>query len=203
MGRARDIANVLSTNSSLVYSTDLLNNLPIGTIMTYSASTSLTNWLICDGSAISRTTYSSLFSLIGTTYGIGNNSTTFNLPDLKGKTLVGFNSSELEFNSLGKTGGSKTHTLTSAEMPIHSHTQDPHGHVISANSFAGDRQIVMGPLGGDGDKYGIADSNSDISSNTAVVYARNTTATNQNTGGGGSHNNLQPYMALSYIIKAL
>lgn len=176
--------------------------LPAGSIIQWVSNTIPTNWLNCDGSAVSRNTYASLFAAIGTQYGSGDGSTTFNLPDLRGRIALGRDSSQTEFDTLGETGGAKTHTLTTAEMPSHTHTQDAHGHVISANSFAGDRQIAVGPLGGDGDKYSFSDSGNDASTTTANIYARNTTATNQNTGGGAAHNNLQPYQVVNYIIKA-
>ena len=101
---------------------------PIGAITSYAGDTAPTNWLICDGSAISRTTYADLFDAIGTTYGIGDGSTTFNLPNLKGRVITGLDSSQTEFDTLGETGGEKTHTLTVNEMPSHTHIQDAHYH---------------------------------------------------------------------------
>lgn len=76
-----------------------------------------TGWLLCNGQAISRTTYSALFALIGTVYGSGDGSTTFNLPDYKGKTIIGKDSGQTEFNAINNTGGGKTHTLTKNELP--------------------------------------------------------------------------------------
>jgi microcystin-dependent protein len=73
----------------------------------YGGSTAPNGWLLCDGSAVSRTTYARLFSAIGTKYGSGNGSTTFNLPNFKGRVPVGLDSSQTEFNSLNKKGGSK------------------------------------------------------------------------------------------------
>ena len=95
----------------------LNKNKPAGVISIYAGSTAPEGWLICDGSAVSRTTYSSLFTAIGTTYGAGDESTTFNLPNLKGKIPVGYNSSDSDFDALGKTGGEKTHTLGITELP--------------------------------------------------------------------------------------
>lgn len=146
---------------------------PIGAISEYAGATAPTNWLICDGSAISRTTYADLFNVIGTRYGTGDGSTTFNLPDLRGRVSVGLDSNDTDFNTLGKTGGEKTHTLTIAEMPKHT---VPTG-------------FVTGDLSGN--TYGmLSDVNTDGTSTTHEV------------GGGQPHNIIQPYMVQNYIIKA-
>lgn len=103
------------------------NYVPIaaGIIYPYAGSTAPTGYLMCDGTAYSRTEYSVLFSIIGTTYGAGDGSTTFNVPDLRGRTPVGSNTS----HALGTTGGEETHVLTPAETATknHSHTMN-HGH---------------------------------------------------------------------------
>ena len=82
--------------------------LPAGTIVQWAGATAPANWLICDGSAVSRSQYQGLFSAIGVAYGSGDGSTTFNLPNFKGKVPVGLDASQTEFNTLGETGGSKT-----------------------------------------------------------------------------------------------
>ena len=71
---------------------------PTGAINAYSGSIAPTGWLLCDGAAVSRATYSDLFALIGTTYGAGNGTSTFNLPNLKGRVIVGLDSSQTEFD---------------------------------------------------------------------------------------------------------
>lgn len=91
------------------------NFIPKGTINAYAGATAPNGWLICDGTAISRTTYADLFAIIGTSYGTGDGSTTFNLPNLKGKVVTGYDISDTDFNSLGKTGGEKTHMQTLLE----------------------------------------------------------------------------------------
>lgn len=76
---------------------------------------------MADGTAVSRITYSVLFSLIGSIYGNGDGSTTFNLPNFKGRVPVGLDAGQTEFDTMGETGGAKTHTLTEAQIPAHSH----------------------------------------------------------------------------------
>ncbi|MFL3051869.1 MAG: phage tail protein [Candidatus Neomarinimicrobiota bacterium] len=76
-------------------------------------------WLVCDGSAVSRSTYSALFSAIGTTYGTGDGSSTFNLPNFGGKGPMGYKSNNAKFDALNETGGAETHTLTANEIPSH------------------------------------------------------------------------------------
>lgn len=95
-----------------------------GMIYWYAGSSAPTGYLECDGSAVSRTTYADLFTAIGTTYGIGDGSTTFNLPDQARNTLVGKGGTGTGTlgNSIGDTGGTETHALTESEMPAHTHT---------------------------------------------------------------------------------
>lgn len=150
---------------------------PTGVISAFAGSSAPTNWLLCDGSAVSRTTYADLFSLFGTTYGSGDGSTTFNLPNLKGRIPVGRDSSQTEFDTLGESGGSKTHTLTTSEMPSHSHTQR-----------SGASLNVTG-----GANSGLAYDHFGSTINSNMVTA--------DTGGGQAHNNLQPYLVVNYIVK--
>lgn len=86
---------------------------PIGAIVIYPSDTIPTDWLLCNGQAVSRTTYSTLFSVLGTSHGSGDGSTTFNVPNMKGRTAVGKDSTDTDFDTLGETLGSKlmqTHT---------------------------------------------------------------------------------------------
>jgi microcystin-dependent protein len=103
---------------------------PIGMITPYAGSTAPTNWQLCYGQAISRTTYASLFAIIGTAYGVGDGTTTFNLPDLRGRTVAGLDNMGgsdagrlSTANTLGTTTGTETVTLTSAQsgVPAHAH----------------------------------------------------------------------------------
>lgn len=110
------------------------DTIPIGSVMPFaevdSTSALMSDWLLCDGRAVSRTIYSELFNLIGTTYGAGDGSTTFNLPDVKGKVIVGQDEADDDFKTLGAKIGEKEVTLTIAQMPSHS------GHVVGSLTTA-------------------------------------------------------------------
>lgn len=149
------------------------DTLPLGTIQEYAGNEIPNSWLLCDGSAISRIAYADLFEVIGTTYGEGDGSTTFNLPDLKGKTIVGLDEDDTDFNKLGKIGGEKEHILTIEEMPSHRHP-----------TRYGDTE------GGDGSGYRFSNT---LATSTQIV---------ESAGGNQAHNNLQPYIVFNYIIKA-
>jgi microcystin-dependent protein len=97
---------------------------PIGVIVPYTSTTAPPTWMICDGSAISRATYPALFAVCGTTFGAGDGSTTFNLPDLRGRVGVGAGQgASLSNRLLAAIGGEETHLLSIAEMPAHTHQQ--------------------------------------------------------------------------------
>ena len=94
------------------------NGLPIGTIIIFTGLDLPANWLRCDGSNISRTAYSPLFSIIGTLYGVGDHVRTFGLPNFRGRFPLGV---EAQQKSSFKTGGEAVHVLTEDELPIHQH----------------------------------------------------------------------------------
>lgn len=151
-----------------------------GMIQLTAAAAAPAGWLICDGSAVSRTTYSKLFTALGTTYGAGNGSTTFNLPNLKGRIPAGLDTSQAEFATRGQTGGEKYHPLTVDEMPVHNHIAPSHKSSLEAGGYG------LTQTGGFQDRPHV---------DGATVAATN------NAGGGQAHNNLQPYLVLNYIIK--
>lgn len=161
----------------------LKSSLPPGVILDYGGSTAPDQWLLCNGAAVSRTTYAALFAIIGVTYGVGDNSTTFNVPDFRGRVAVGAGQgSGLTNRVLATIFGTETHTLSEAEMPVHTHTQNAHAHAFL--------------FGGAGEgRPGSADGSS-FSINT-----ESTTATNQNSGGGVAHANTQPSLVATKIIK--
>lgn len=107
------------------------NLVPVGVYYAYSGSTAPNGYLLCDGSEVSRIQYANLFAVIGEIYGDGDTSTTFNLPDFRGRTPVGLNSSNTDIDSLSENDGvtladrSPKHQLTTTEMPSHSHPLGP------------------------------------------------------------------------------
>lgn len=193
--------------------------LPAGMVAPYAGSSAPTGWLLADGSEVSRSTYADLFNAIGETHGAGNGSTTFNLPNMKGKVPVGLDASQSEFNALAGTGGAKTHTLTTGEMPSHGHGASSgtesadHAH-SGSTSGVGDHTHGMGlgdsatiasgtstrtHLGSKSTGGGGAHSHTFSTGGRSAAHTHSVTV--DNTGDGGAHNNLQPYVVLNYIIK--
>lgn len=157
------------------------DTLPVGAIVPFGSATPPANWLVCNGQAVSRTEYALLFNVIGTTFGAGDGSTTFNVPNLKGKVPVGQDIAQTEFDTIGETGGEKTHQLTVNEMPSHDHVIQ---HVATSS---------------EGRNYRLYEKT--ITESTSGDTYRATIDTNLN-GGDQPHNNLQPYTVTQYIIKA-
>jgi microcystin-dependent protein len=163
---------------------------PTGSVFSFAGGTAPSGYLLCDGTAVSRTTYSALFNTIGTTYGAGNGTTTFNTPDLRTRVPVGKNSTGT-FAALGATGGAETVTLTSSQIPAHSHSFKGGSHTwywgqgaITNSVYIANAPVTAGTPPG----------------NEAQTSQGVWTST-EDAGGGSSHNNLQPYTVLNYIIK--
>lgn len=206
--------NITATNITAT----AINIIPPGCLMMYPSTTAPIGWLSCDGSAVSRATYSALFAIIGTTYGPGNSSTTFNLPDMRGRTPIGTGTGTgLTGRNLGQTGGAETHTLTTSQMPSHSHsasinTAGNHSHFYTdfghshryADATPGGGGLAAAD-GGNGNR-GIYDrhlstdlSYTGISINSSGDHTH--TVTINSEGSGASHNNMQPFLVVNYIIK--
>ena len=167
--------------------------MPTGSIMSFAGAAAPTGYLLCDGAAIARQAGGSntaLFTLLGTTYGAGDGVTTYNIPDLRGRVIAGQDdmggssanrltglAGGVDGDVLGGSGGTETHTLSTAEMPAHTH-----GGLTNIDPFGGD--------GGSGSDPGIHY----VTSNGAGTVSGS-------TGGSGAHNNVQPTFILNYIIK--
>jgi len=174
---------------------DSAGGVPVGTIVAWPTDTPPDGWLLCDGSEVSRTEYADLFNVIGTTFGAGDGSTTFNLPDLRQRVPVGKLSTDSDFDTIGKTGGAKTHTLTVSELPSHSHSISSgggHSHNIPACGGGGEYGDCLS-IGRNWRKW----KSGHISSAGVHDHGGETGS----AGGGQAHNNLQPYIVLNYIIK--
>jgi microcystin-dependent protein len=193
--------------------------IPIGGVIDFpSATPPNANFLLANGQAIGRVQYASLFTLIGTTFGIGDGSTTFNIPNYTDRMSIAAGN----IYSLGGTGGATTHTLTNSEIPHnsytvtdpgHNHTDaghshgvtDPsHTHTVNTGSSAG-----AGTLNGPG-SVGAATRTTN-SSATGISINTGNASINSNTTGisvsdsnsGGSHNILNPYLAMYKLIRVL
>ena len=163
-----------------------ISGLPTGAVVPFAGASAPSGHLLCYGQAISRSTYSDLFTAIGTTYGVGDGSSTFNIPDLRGRAVAGQDdmggssanrltgqTGGVNGDTLGGTGGAETHTLSAAELAAHTHVYSK-GNVSGTNIAAGNA----------------LNANLGTSVSTAV-----------NTPSGGAHNNVQPTLILNYIIK--
>ena len=193
MSNARNLSDIVGGNFNIPVGSlgNAPNPIDAGTIVPWAKSSTPTGWLECDGSAVSRTTYADLFTAIGTTYGSGDGSTTFNVPDLRGRTVCGKDNmggsaanrltsgSTIDGSTLGTAGGAQTHTISTSEMPAHRHGAD-----------TVDNGAVPDTFGGSSANYG-------------VHWSPNNTADHlwTSTGGGGAHANVQPSIVLNYIIK--
>jgi len=162
-------------------STVCFASVPTGALIPFAGATAPDDYLLCDGSAVDRTAYLPLFDVIGTQYGAGDGSTTFNLPDLRGRVTVGRDDmggttagrlttagGGIDGTALGAAGGEQAHTLTIGEMPAHTH---------------GIYWMVAGSSYGGG--------------NGAVPQM----TTTQSTGGGLPHSNVQPSIIVNHLIK--
>lgn len=197
----------------------------IGSIIPYTKSTIPDRYLLCDGSVISRIDYADLFNVIGTMYGAGDGSTTFNLPNFTGRVAIGVSLD----HAIGVYGGEEQHTLIDDEIPSHEHIVPVHGHShnivlktpqldhtvstqpaysYTAVSSAANRGRV-----GSGVNFitstktaSMSRTNASISDHAATACTMSGGVTDcpafnsEATGGGQGHNNMMPYLALNFLI---
>jgi microcystin-dependent protein len=180
-------------------------NIPLGAALDYWGSTTPNpSYAFPTGQAISRTTYSALFSLFGTTYGAGDGSTTFNIPDKTGRASVMKETAATRLTStyfgadstiLGSVGGSENTTLTAAQIPAHSHPISDPGHFHNVS-------------GVEGTSGGFTSGGSQSSPINAAVIGGTASATtgisvSNNTGGGNPHRTVQPTIVCNYIMRII
>ncbi len=194
--------------------------LPSGVVVPYAATSAPTGWLLCNGAAVSRATYAALFSLIGTAYGAGDGSTTFNVPDLRGRVPLGVGTgSGLTARVIATTGGAEEATITDAELPAHTHgfttsSSGSHNHAGSTAQSDGahTHDIPQGPsdtggdlfLGASGSETGIPTSSDGAHTHNLSISADGShthTGTTNSEGDGDPLGIMNPFLALTYIIK--
>lgn len=162
--------------------------IPPGFLGATAAATAPTGWLLCDGAAVSRATYAALFTAVGTAYGAGNGTTTFNVPDYRGRCIVGVDGAagRLAANdALGNSGGSETVALTTGQLAAHAHVLR--------------QQTAIGggiPVGVSGATGRVATGGAD-----PIVGGPGTDLLTENAGSGTAHNNMPPYLIGNIIIR--
>ena len=215
---AKWIANYVVPDASITQSklaSDIFTLfVPAACVVPYAGTSAPTGWLFCYGQAISRATYSDLFTAIGTTYGSGDGSTTFNLPDMRGRvtagkdnmggvssdTLTGL-SGGIDGDTLGAIGGSESHVLTEAQLPTHTHdsgtlttsSDGDHTHGIP------DQDAGSGVLGVTSN--GNHNPTGSIQTESDGAHTHSITGATASAGSDAAHNNVQPTIILNYIIK--
>jgi microcystin-dependent protein len=202
----------------------------VGTIAQTAKPTPPNGWLFCEGQAISRTEYVRLFNVIGTSYGSGDGSTTFNVPNISGRLVVGKNSGT--FNTLGSTGGTEEVTLTSAQTGLiahshpntlsdpghfhntsHSHTVSDHAHGQLVTHDGAGGSAIRRDYKSDGSSFSYPQGAGTFGSGTLTTSTPNPQSNTKTTGisisnanntafnASSSHSNIQPYIVLNYMIK--
>jgi microcystin-dependent protein len=177
------------------------NGSPTGGLMMWPTATPPTGWLLCNGQAVSRATYSVLFAILGTAFGVGDNSTTFNLPNYTNRVPVGAGG----LYATAATGGSKDavvvgHTHTGTTNP------DSHSHYVSSTGTGspsgGSYLGNYNPQNFDNFKPVLSGTTTVANDKLSSPYTHSHAFTTESTGSSGTDANMQPYLAIYYIIKA-
>lgn len=198
------------TDAATVSQLAVITGFPSGAIIDFAGSTIPSGWLLCGGQSLTRSAYPDLFAALGTAYGSAS-STTFSLPDLRGRVTAGrdFTSgttadrltSTMTPNgtSLGAVGGTQTHTLTEAQMPAHTHTVTGTTNTTGAHTHTVVEALFEFTRGtGVNDGATVTDGNT----GSAGDHSHSVTGAAATTGGGAAHPIVQPTILLNKIIKA-
>lgn len=215
-----------------VASTEIL---PPGMVAPFAGASAPTGWLLCYGQAVSRTTYAALFTAISTVYGSGDGSTTFNLPDLRGRAVFGQDdmggtsanrltgiTGSIDGDTLGAAGGSESNTLTTTQLPAHTHTgttavnsadhthsgttasDGAHTHGVPSDSVGGS-DVSFAGRGQNSNDGNITTTSSGAHTHTFTTGGQSATHTHtittDSTGSGAAYGILNPALVLNYIIK--
>ena len=190
---------------------------PVGSVKMYAGSSAPSKWLFCQGQAVSRTTYAKLFNVIGTTYGAGDGSTTFNLPNFNGRTPIGVGTSGTtgaSSHALASTGGQETHahttgnfTLTTSHIPAHTHGNKSLTGALYAYSWDDGTSGGIVSKTVTAKNFGTPPSGAQIGH---INYAINASHEHTSVGGGQAHNHgntgsssqMNPYLTVNFIIFA-
>jgi microcystin-dependent protein len=194
----------------------LLNASPVGMVQDYAGLTEPSRWVFCYGQAISRTTYAALFAVLSTTYGVGDGSTTFNVPDCRGRVVAGQDDmggssanrltspastvGGIDGDVLGGTGGAETHVITTAQQATHSHT---------AGTLAADNALIELTYNDNGAQSGgnfnaLSRGNlafgSALGTDISNAHGHTISGSTASAGSDAAHNNVQPTIILNKII---
>ena len=221
---------ILGVQDGTVAPTDLSTGVlslipPSGVWLPFGGDVAPSGWFLCDGAEVSRTTYAALFAALGTKFGVGNGSTTFNLPDMRGRVVAGKDNmggtpagrlttagAGFVGNTIGAAGGAQTHTLTTAQTESHNHGGGVHSHGVN------DPSHVHGPGSGGAPGFLVTtgttgDAGIDMGGTGSIPYRfataaaitgisiANSAATIASNGSGQPHQNTQPTLVSNYIIK--
>jgi microcystin-dependent protein len=166
----------------------------LGEIRPFAGNYAPEGWQLCDGSLLSVNTYQELYSLIGTTYG-GNGTTTFGVPDLRGRLPVGEGQGTgLTNRTVGQEGGTSTVQLTDSQMPLHTHNFQATSAVGTTNVLAGGGVLAETPAGVN--RY-VPPS---AVTSSSFIHQMASNAITPYIGRSGAHANVMPYLAIQFII---
>ena len=169
------------------------HSVPTGAILPFGGSTAPAGYLLCDGSAVNRTGYADLFAVLSTTYGVGNGSTTFNVPDLRSRLPLGSGAGAgLTARSRGASGGDETHTILEAELATHHHGVGAHIHLLKTFNY--DAPTTSSPT------FPMINQSAGSTGSLTTEGASGSTNTTD-VGSDTPIDIMNPFLVVNYIIK--